>query len=186
MVLLKNGEPVACEANSMRAKSGVSVVERRMRMALWVYHLLEGWIDTHNIKELNVLIETPILNRSERGVTTMMSQMRMLASYEAVLYDLPDTCKVYLGEVHNQTAKASFTGTGNADKPHVISKSVWAYRPDILPREHLADAQAIGGVTPSLLLMNCENILPKPPTYTDHAIGKGPKWKGKHPRERLQ
>lgn len=184
MVLLRDDDPVACEANGFKAAPGVSVMTRTMAMSLWVYELIAGWIVTYKIEELHVLIETPILNKSERGVTTLMTQMRMLASYEAVLVDLPDTCKVYLGEVHNQTAKASFTGNGKADKHHMISKSVWAYRPDVVPREHLADAQGVGGVMPTTWLVNCENIVAKAPTYQDGAIGKGPKWKNKHPKTR--
>ena len=184
IVLLKDDEPVACEANWYKSTPRVTLIQRTLAMSFWVYELLYQWIEEYKIEELAVLIETPILNRSERGVTTMMTQMRMLATYEAVLCDLPDSCEVRLGEVHNQTAKATFTGSGSADKSHMISCSVWAYRPDVEPREHLADAQAIGTVVPSTIVVNGGAIVAKDALYMDNAIGKGPKWKNKHPKTR--
>ena len=154
-----------------------------MGMAYWVRSTIQGWIYKHKITELTVLVETPILNRSERGVVTMMTQMRMLASYEAVLCDLVD-CDVNLGEVHNQTAKAVFTGNGNADKTVMVSNSVWAYRQDVTDRKDLADAQAIGTVLPHTYPINNGVVTPKTPRYEDHNIGTGPKWHNKHPRTR--
>jgi Holliday junction resolvasome RuvABC endonuclease subunit len=91
---------------------------------------------------------------------------------------------VYLGEINNQTAKAVFTGSGSASKAQMITHSVWAFRHDLDERVDLADAQAIGTCVPALAPMNNEAIAAKPPQYVDHAIGKGPKWKNKHPKTR--
>jgi len=85
---------------------------------------------------------------------------------------------VWLGVVHNGTAKSVFTGYGNATKDDIISRSVWAKRPDIgALREHLADAQAIGSVYPDLSIASDDALRLIKPRYIDHAIGQGAVWK---------
>jgi hypothetical protein len=147
----------------------------------------------YEITTLCVNIELPFFNESPqnhnappgavaghiRSVKTFMVQMRQIAAYEQMLYDLKNV-EVWLGVVHNSTAKAVLTGFGGATKSQVIDKSVWCKRPDLGDlREHLADAQAIGSVYPDLIIMSDESLHVKEPRYVDHAIGEGPAWKTK-------
>lgn len=113
-------------------------------MALWLQRTVLEWAVDHNIMSLVVMIETPIMNRSTRGVTTLMTQMRMLAAYEEALFNIHG-CSIHIGETNNKTVKAVFTGDGNADKDAMVAQSYWAVS-DLVYREHLADAQAISTV----------------------------------------
>ena len=166
-------------------------------MALTLREVLQGWINKHNIKTLYINIELPILNRDrygggvmgrkcpscglpkygrEVGVTTLMTQMRMIATYQNMLYDLTDA-EIILAEINPSTAKLAFTGKGNASKTLMISKSVWARRPDVKDREHLADAQGIARVLPAkTVTMHGDDRAPRPLRYNDGAVGTGPDW----------
>lgn len=154
------------------------MIQRVHVMAMWLEGTLQNWIVTYQPDTLDVLIETPIMNRDERGVVTIMTQMRLIAAYEEACYRLKG-CVVSLGEVHNQTAKLVFTGTGKATKDIMVLHSAWSKRPDVSPREHLADAQGISMVRPVMVLMDDTRIALKAPLYEDNAIGVGPEWKGK-------
>lgn len=167
----------------MNKNTSLHIVHRAHLMAMWVYDQLAGWVRQHDIDDLTVLIETPIMRSEVRGVVTMATQMRMVTAYEEVLYqlqaELGDSVIIRLGEVHNQTAKHVFTGTAKADKTIMIVHSAWAKRPDVREREHLADSQAIGMCNPELLAMDESALVPMVSLYEDHAIGQGPSWKGK-------
>lgn len=151
-------------------------------MANWMYNLALAWVQQHKIKDLEVVIEAPIMNSSERGVVTLMTQMRLITAYEEAFYrlqdDLPDV-NITLGEAHNQTVKKVFTGNGNADKTIMVLYSVWSKRPDVQPREHLADAQAMSMCSVPMMPMNDMTMTPMKSSYEDHAIGQGPDWKGR-------
>lgn len=155
------------------------MVERVHAMAEWMRETLQYWIGHHAIDRLDVLIELPVLNNQQRGVTTLMAQMRMLAAYEEALYRLTD-CDVRMAEVHNQTVKNIFTGDGHAAKDKMIRWSAWARRPDVKPREHLADAQAIGRCRPIVMLeMSRGSVFAPKELHHDENIGQGPQWKGR-------
>jgi len=166
-------------------------------MSLTLRNTLQGWIDKYDIKTLYINIELPILNRNrggvgfagkkcaacgqdksgrQVGVTTMMTQMRMIAVYQNVLYEL-NGAEILLGEVNPSTAKLAFTGRGDAGKAMMIDKSVWSKRPDVKDREHLADAQGIARVLPAgTVTMHGDDRYPRPLRYNDGAVGTGPDW----------
>lgn len=194
-VLLADGEPVAASC-ATHTDTQTPMLHRCHTLALWLLGVVQGWIAEHKIKELDVVFETPVLNvtrknlgkvcpvckkpfkSNDRAITTVMTQMRLLAAYEEVMFRI-EGCVVHVGEVHNQTVKSVFTGTARADKIVMVAHSVWARRPDVKEREHLADAQAIGTCYPQMVDVSEEDILPRTPLYEDHRIGAGPKWKGK-------
>jgi hypothetical protein len=111
-----------------------------------------------------------------RGVTTLMTQMRMLGVYEEALFSLRN-CEVSMGEVANSTAKMILTGNGAASKAMMITYSEWNRRPDVTLREHLADAQGIGTCRPSVMAhANDIGLKPSVSAYEDSAVGEGPQW----------
>jgi len=151
-------------------------------MARWFQETVQNWINAREIKELSVVIEMPFLRMNSkddyRGVTTLVTQMRMIAAYEDACMRL-ENCLVRVGNVNNTTVKSIFTGTGQASKTMMIAMSVWRKRPDVSEREHLADAQGIGTCYPTMVLMDQERIAPVVSSYVDDSIGDGPAWKGK-------
>lgn len=187
VVLLADDRPIV--AQCARDTSSHRRHYRLHKMGLWLTELLSGWITEYEIKELHVMIELAFLNKTSKshGVTTMAAQMAMHGVYLDALYRLPTECLVYAGEVHNATAKAVLTGDGKATKTTMVANSVWAKRPDLgqpedgdFPRQHLADAQAIGTCYPDLFLIDrMKADDPSQPYHVDGAIGHGPKWKGK-------
>lgn len=181
LVLMGDLKPVAAAA--ARDDDARRPIQHRVRkMAAWFQNTIQEWINEREIQELNVIIEMPFLkaetDKERRGVVTLITQMRMIAAYEEALFRL-EGCRVKMGEVANTTAKAIFTGRGNADKSMMITFSAWGKRPDVKEREHLADAQGIGTCYPSMVQMDNELALPTAPLYVDNEIGNGPNWKGK-------
>lgn len=182
-VVLRKGDektPIAC-ACATNKDTKTNIILRTHRMAMWLRDVLHEWIVRNEIEELAVQIESPIMNSTERGVVTLMTQMRLITAYEEMLFDLQRTVEIdiMLGEVHNQTAKQVFTGSGRADKTIMVVHSVWAKRPDVTQREHLADAQAISLCSPTLLSTSERDLVPMNSSYADSNIGNGPLWKGR-------
>lgn len=167
-------------------------------MAIWARDLIQGWVTAYEIPVLVVNLELPFFNESPanhnappgapagrpRSIKTFMIQMRQVAAYEDMLFDLRNV-EVWLGIVHNTTAKSVFTGDAAASKAIMVARSVWAKRPDIGDdvREHLADAQGIGTVYPDLCIMSDEALKITIPKYTDHDIGRGPLWQPKRGKQ---
>lgn len=177
VVLLQDGIPVAAAA-AKNEDTGKPIQWRTWTMARWLQETLQAWITDREIKRLDVIMELPFLKTGERGVVTLMTQMRMAAAYEDAIMRLED-CDVRLGEVQNSTAKMVFAQHGNANKSDMIAISVWRNRPDVRMREHLADAQGIGSCYPAMIQMNSADLFPVPSLYVDNAIGEGPQWKDK-------
>jgi len=142
---------------------------------------LQNWVNSREITKLDVVIEMPFLKSQTgsdtRGVTTLMTQMRMIDAYEQALFEL-ENCEVRLGTVSNSTAKSIFTNNGNASKIMMVTFSAWNRRPDVKVREHLADAQGIGTCHPVMFPV-ANNMQEIGSLYEDDAIGVGPAWKGK-------
>ena len=136
----------------------------------------------HQIEHLFVQMETAILNRGMvRNVKTLMAQCTLYGAMVSQLHRLADEdCRVFFGPVNNKTAKATFTGDGEANKVEMISASAWRKRPDVEEREHLADAQAIAGVYSEV--MEFVGGHPLDPVYVDNRLGKGPIWRTRWPR----
>lgn len=190
-------EAVSFGANDIRGKTGKLVNQYRVYdMSLTLHNTIQGWINKYEMKTLYINMEMPILSakrggafvgktcaacgKSDRGreigVTTLMTQMRMIAVYQNTLFDL-EGAEILLGEVNPSTAKMAFTGRGDATKDLMVSHSVWAKRPDIKDREDLADAQGIAYVLPAATVkMHGDDRKPRPLRYSDGAVGIGPDW----------
>lgn len=180
LVLQRDNNPVAAATANDLSLSPIQY--RTWRMARWFQETIQAWIVEYEIQELHIVIEMPFLkshtNNDVRGVTTLITQMRMIAAYEEACMRLQG-CLVKMGTVSNTTAKSIFAGNGRADKTMMVAMSVWRKRPDVKEREHLADAQGIGLCYPTMVVMDPERVPPVSASYEDSAIGEGPNWKGK-------
>lgn len=195
VVLMRNDIPIrAFSIKGPRTEHGPVEVRARM-IACYVRDRLQRWVSDLEIEDLHVNIEVPFFRvqgtqsgppaRREanevRNVKTFQSQMTLYGCLCCVLSDLNEVF-VHLGAVNNQTAKAMFTGDGNASKMLMVSHSAWYKRPDVDDREHLADAQAIATVYPDYVLVSDDAQDWMKPSYIDSNLGKGKAWTKRWPR----
>lgn len=179
MVLTKHDVPIAGVAVHGRTANTHALASRCHDIAQFCAQHAERWMIQHEIDLLFIRLELPFLRgESMRNVKTLMAQCELQGALVEAFHQLADeSARVFLSRVHNTTAKAMFTGDGQASKTKIIARSVWAKRPDVEVREHLADAQAIAGVYGEF--HELENDNPLIPTYVDSMLGKGAHWRGK-------
>lgn len=179
MVLTKRDVPVAAVAVKGRNYATAPLECRVQDIAEYCVDYIESWMVRYQIENIFVQLETAIHNPGlVRNVKVLMSQCTLYGAIVSQLHRLADdTCRVFFAPVNNKTAKATFTGDGNANKVEMISTSAWRKRPDVEDREHLADAQAIAGVYGEIMEFVGGQRLD--PTYVDSTLGKGPMWKNK-------
>lgn len=182
MVLTKNDIPVAAVAVRGRSHMTAPLECRVQDIAEYCREYIEAWMLNHDIDNLFIQMETAIYNRGiVRNVKTLMSQCTLYGAIVSELHALvDDECRIFFAPVNNKTAKATFTGDGEANKTEMITHSAWRMRPDVEEREHLADAQAIAGVYGEI--MEFVGGQPLAPVYVDNKLGKGPIWTNRWPK----
>lgn len=135
-------EAAACWRND---NVGEWDVLRAMSICIPMMEQILAWVDEFNIEELEVVIETPFLNRNPG---TLMVQMYLFVLAQAYVYDylVPVVPQVYLTVVHNATSKSKLAHKKSASKSEMIAASPWKdYKNEGLTfnqAETLADAYA--------------------------------------------
>jgi len=182
MVLTKKEVPVAAVAIRGRNPRHGTLECRIQDIAEYCAEHIEQWLVNHDIDKVIIQMETAVMNETlKRNVKTLASQAALYGAIVSQLHRLPDEhCRVFFAPVNNKTAKAVFTGDGNANKTEMISQSAWRMRPDVADREHLADAQGIASVYGEITEFTGGNNLD--PSYIDSKLGKGTQWHKKWPK----
>ncbi|KPJ97094.1 MAG: hypothetical protein AMJ55_00310 [Gammaproteobacteria bacterium SG8_15] len=96
---------------------------RAASLAASIGDQVAAWVQKYDIQDLEVCIETPILNVSRPvGPVNYSKQIRLLHAIEMVLFVMPIR-NLWITHVAPATSKRLATGDGRAKKDEIIAKS---------------------------------------------------------------
>lgn len=128
---------------------------RVYKMCGWFRTVVQDMINAHHIKDLNIVflkppVEQMLTGKKTNGVFFTPRRHSLGGALHNVTYDFK-YCKVSVGFVERNTAKAAFVGRGKASLAVVAASSTWAGRSEMGPmRSHLAMAQAAAVSRPTM------------------------------------
>jgi hypothetical protein len=118
-------------------------IRRAVSITTPLIEQIVAWVFEHDIKSLEVCIESPIYNGNAK---VLMIQMSLYTLIQAYVYErvLPVLDECYLTVVHNTTSKKKLAHDGKATKEQMIQASPWGHRGDLSynQKHTLADAYA--------------------------------------------
>ena len=100
-------------------------VRRAMSICIPMMETMLNWLMAHDIRHLEVCLESPIYNGNPKVLMIQMSLFVMIQSY---VYDylVPHVDTLYLSIINNKTSKSKLAHNGNATKAQMIAVSPWA------------------------------------------------------------